>query len=173
VPAELFVNPPDRVERYFEEEIADGRPVTAHMLATGVVVYAADPVVEQLLSRATALLVSRPTVDTTKLTALRYAAASQLEDGLDVAGHDSATAQLFLNRAVDSALALRFWQAGRWQPRPKDLLAELAGFDRPLADAANRFLAAPAFAERLALARLIVEETTGTTGFFEWESEPG
>jgi predicted nucleotidyltransferase len=173
VPAELFVNPPERVERYFEEEAADGRPITAHMLATGAVVYAADPVVEQLRARAAALLAAPPTAPAARLTALRYAAASQLEDGLDVAESDPATAQFFLNRAVDTALALRFWQAARWQPRGKELLAQLAVLDPPLADAARRFFAAPTHAERIALARLIVEGTAGATGFFEWESEPG
>lgn len=119
VPAELFVNPPERVERYFDEERADGRPVTAHMLATGVVVHAADPVVEQLRTRAAALLASPPAVDEAVLTPLRYAAANHLEDALDVADHDPATAQLFLNRSVDAALLLRFRQAARWQPRTK------------------------------------------------------
>ena len=61
VPAELFVNPPERVERYFEEEVADGRPVTAHMLATGVVVFAIDPIVEQLRARAADVLAAPPT----------------------------------------------------------------------------------------------------------------
>src|SRR5687768_3080307 len=34
VPAELFVNPPAAVRRYFETEHAARRPLTAHMLAT-------------------------------------------------------------------------------------------------------------------------------------------
>lgn len=48
VPAEVFVNPPERVERYFEGERREGRLITTHMLATGFVVYDADPVVEDL-----------------------------------------------------------------------------------------------------------------------------
>jgi hypothetical protein len=173
VPAEIFVNPPERVERYFAEEVADGRPVTAHMLATGAVVYASDPAVERLRARAAEMLASPPRPDPARLTPLRYGAACQLEDGLDVAESDPATAQLFLNRAVDSALALRFRQAGRWQPRDKERLAELARLDPPLAEAARRFYGASLPAERVALARRIVAATAGAEGFFEWETAPG
>ena len=38
VPAEIFVNPPSGIEKYFTEEHAVRRPLTAHMLATGFVV---------------------------------------------------------------------------------------------------------------------------------------
>jgi hypothetical protein len=173
VPAEIFVNPPERVERYFEEEVADGRPITAHMLATGVVVYACDPAVERLRARAADLLAAPPPPDPARLIALRYGAACQLEDALDVVDADPATAQMFLNRAVDAVLALRFWQAGRWQPRDKERLAELARLDPPLAEAARRYYGAARPADRVALARRIVEATAGAAGFFEWETAPG
>lgn len=143
------------------------------MLATGVVVYASDPVVDELRARAIALLAVPPRADEARLTAMRYAAASQLEDAVDVADRDPATAQLFLNRAVDSALALRFWQAGRWQPRAKELLSELAAFDPRLAADARGFLTGTDSAERLRLAHRIVETTTAASGFFEWKSAPG
>ena len=38
VPVEIFVNPEAAVLNYFEVEARDGRPHTAHMLATGVVI---------------------------------------------------------------------------------------------------------------------------------------
>lgn len=38
-PAEIFVNPPDRVGPYFENDKRDGRLMAAHMVATGFAVY--------------------------------------------------------------------------------------------------------------------------------------
>ena len=35
VPAELFVNPPAQIRRYFASEHAAGRPCSAHMFTTG------------------------------------------------------------------------------------------------------------------------------------------
>jgi hypothetical protein len=54
VPAEIFVNLPERVERDLAGEQRDGRQTTAHMLATGAVVYAADATLAQLRERAPA-----------------------------------------------------------------------------------------------------------------------
>jgi hypothetical protein len=112
-------------------------------------------------------------VDAARLTALRYAAASQFEDGLDVAEGDPATAHLFCGRAVDTALALRFWQSNRWQPRGKQLFAALAALDPALADSARRFYEGATLSERIELAGRIVERVAGVSSFFEWESDPG
>ena len=43
VPAEIFVNPPASTRKNFCKEHGDGRPITAHMLATGTVILAGTP----------------------------------------------------------------------------------------------------------------------------------
>ena len=60
VPAEIFVNPPSAVERYFVEEQASRRPLTAHMLATGFVILNLDPVIDELRQKAASLLTQPP-----------------------------------------------------------------------------------------------------------------
>lgn len=52
VPAEIFVNPPSAIRAYFAEEDRDGRRLTAHMLASGFVVFQANPVVGELRQEA-------------------------------------------------------------------------------------------------------------------------
>src|SRR5262245_14981351 len=52
IPAELFVNPPGQVRRYFRNEHGDGRPCTAHMFATGVALPPVAPIVEALVAEA-------------------------------------------------------------------------------------------------------------------------
>jgi predicted nucleotidyltransferase len=170
VPAEIFVNPPERVEEYFAEERAEGRPLTAHMLATGFVVYQTDGALDALRVRAAAELASPPRIDEAALRARGYLAATLFEDAADVAELDPEASALILGQAVEAALRHRFWSAGRWQPRAKDLFVALAELDPGLAEAARAFLRAADPAERRRLAEQIAGQTVGATGFFEWES---
>ena len=78
---------------------------------------------------------------------------------------------ILLGEAVQAALQQRFWAAGRWQPRAKELFSALAELDPPLAAAARAFVRAASLAERRRLAEQIVGQAVGETGFFEWESE--
>ena len=172
VPAEIFVNPPERVERQFAQDRREGRLVSAHMLATGVAVYASDPVLERLRRLAAAELETRPEPSRVALDQRRYTAASSLEDAEDVAAADPALCALILHRAVDAAITCRFWLAPAWQPRGKDTLSALTKLDPPLAELARAFYVEADLGRRRALAREIVQRVTGETGFFEWESSP-
>jgi predicted nucleotidyltransferase len=171
VPAELFVNPPERVPGYFASERRTGRPVTAHMLATGAVVYAAGPVLEELRERAAATLAAGPEASPAVLTGTRYAAATWLEDAEDVAAEDPELGAALLCRAVEGAVEHAFWAARRWQPRYKDTQRALEALDGALARDTRAFYRTADPAARRALARGIVERSVGATGFFEWESE--
>ena len=170
VPAEIFVNPPARIAGYFEAERRDGRPRTAHMFATGFVIFDADACVEALRERAVAVLGTPPDPSPEFLVRYRYAVATGLEDAEDVASADPDLCAALLHRAVESAIEYRFWVGHRWQPRPKDTLAALGTLDAPLAAAVRAFYRAADLRERGRLAREIVGRTSGATGFFEWES---
>jgi hypothetical protein len=171
VPAELFVNPPGQVARYLDGERHDGRQMTAHMLATGFVVYEDDPALGHLRERAAAALASTPEPSPAFLTRQRYTVATWLEDAEDVAGEDAELCAALLCRAVDAAVEHRFWTARRWQPRHKDMLHALTALDGRLARDVRAFYRTADLAERRRRARRIVERTAGATGFFEWESE--
>lgn len=172
VPAEIFVNPPARVERSFESDRRDGRLITAHLLATGFVVYDADPVVEQLRARAAQVLDSPPEPSPEKLIRERYAVSTGLEDAEDVAEVDADLCAALLCRVVERAVEYRFWTARRWQPRYKDTFSALETLDSGLAACVRAFYQTADPADRLRLAREIVRQTAGATGFFEWESPP-
>jgi predicted nucleotidyltransferase len=173
LPAEIFVNPPEQVERYFAAERRGGRPITAHMLATGFVIFEgqADGTLARLRALAVDELARPPIQSEADLTRDRYMVATCLEDALDVADSDPETCSLILARAVDGALCYRFRAAGRWLPRAKDLLAALSDLDPDLARLARGFHAADRHDERVRLGTAAVERGIGATGFFEWESE--
>jgi hypothetical protein len=170
VPAEIFVNPPAAVRAYFAAEHADGEPVTAHMLATGVVVLARDPVVDVLRAEAGAWLARPSYPDAAKLVRARYAAASEFEDATDVAARDPETAAMVLASAVAAMLRLRCRVAFGAVPRRKELLARVAAADAAVGDLARRFYSDAPFTDRLAAAEQIADRVLDVRGFFEWDS---
>jgi hypothetical protein len=172
VPTEILINPPHQVRSYFMEEHREGRLITIHMLATGVVVYDADPVVEALLAESRDWLARPITVSPEQLVRERYTAASRLEDGADVSATDGPTATMFLTQAVIGMLEFSLRARGEPLPRSKELLATIAAGDPDLARLAASFFSAVTPVERLAAAQTIGDRTIGTRGFFEWDSGP-
>jgi len=170
VPTEIFVNPKSAVETYLQDEAEDARPLTAHMLATGIVLQD-HPVVERLLEEARERLEQYPDPDELDLVYRRYVAALAYEDARDKADTDQATATMILFQAVARMLEYAFWQARRFQPRRKDRLDEVAALDGELGGLARAFFDEPDFARRFDLAGRIADKTIRARGFFEWESE--
>jgi hypothetical protein len=171
VPAEIFVNPPAMVEGYFEEELRAGRPITAHMVGTGFVVYDGDPIVDALRKKAQALLAAPPPAPK-DLTVPRYMMACLFEDAVDVSGRDPATARMILGAAMEQALRHAFTKAGRWTPRTKDLQRELSSLDPELGRLAARFYRARTLRGQIRIGGMIADRVIGCRGFFEWASAP-
>jgi hypothetical protein len=172
VPAEIFVNPVSRIAGYFEEERRDGRPITAHMLATGAVILERDPAVEQVRAQAREWLNKPPNPIPDHLRTMRYMIGAQVEDGFDLAESNPLGAALILSSAVHDLLRYAFLSANRNIPRDKDLLAAVNDLDPELARLACDFYRTVKIADRVALAGQIADRTIQTRGFFEWESTP-
>lgn len=148
VPAEIFINPPSAIRAYFADEHAAGRPVTAHMLATGHVVFALGPELQKLRREAAAWLERRSYLSEATAVRARYDAATRYEDATDVANEDPATATMLLARAVTAMLELWYRARVGTVPRGKDLLARVAELDLALATLARRVFSDAPFAER-------------------------
>ena len=171
VPAEIFVNPPWVIQKYFVQDQAEARPISAHMMATGTVVLATDPVVEQLRQTAISLLRSSPTLTPQRLTQARYAAATKLEDAVDIVERNPAAAVMLASEAVRQMLHFAFLKAGRFIPRDKDVLDALMTMDPDLATKAQRFFDAVDWKRRMQLANELADHILEVRGFFEWTSE--
>jgi hypothetical protein len=165
VPAELFVNPAQRVRRYFESEHADGRPCTAHMFATGEAIEPVHEVITELVREARDWL-ARPLEPTeVTLAQKRYGAVDLLDDARDVG--DPAAAALLLGEAVRAIAAYAFWRRRMPQPRRKQLVAALAAIDPEAATLVRAWAANSSdIATVTALARHVLEVDT----FFAWSS---
>lgn len=171
VPAEIFVNPEFQVYRYLASQSDDGRPITAHMLATGFPVFDPDGVLLRLRSEAERVLDAGPPPPHDRVRP-KYLIASVYEDATDVAGSDPRTARLLAHRAVRESLEQAFRRAGRFIPRPKEILSRLAELDPDLHRLAVAFIDEPDHQRAVEAAGLILDRVVGVRGLFEWESTP-
>lgn len=172
VPAELFINPPAAVRAYFAEEHESGRPITAHMLASGHVILARGDELADLRREAEAWLARPSHPDATALVRMRYDAATRFEDAIDMVDEDPAVSALLLTRAVIAMLELWCRARSGTIPRGKDLLATVGALDSALSTLARRVFSDVPFPERVAAAGAIADIVLETRGFFEWDSGP-
>jgi predicted nucleotidyltransferase len=171
VPVEIFINPPFQVEKYFKEEQAARRPLTAHMLSTGFVILDTDPMIEKLRQKAEGFLLAPPAAPR-ELIYQRYLIALLYEDAVDVVEKDPDTANMIANRAVVEMLDFCFVKAGKFLPRAKSLLTELEKVDENVSKLARSFYQATDIKEKVELAGKISDAVVGERGFFEWASPP-
>jgi predicted nucleotidyltransferase len=170
VPTEIFINPPSAIRAYFAEEHEEGRPLTAHMLATGHVVFHRGAELDILRHEAQGWLDRQSFPNEMAAIRARYGAATTFEDAADVADDDPAAASMLIAHAVTDML--EFWcraKTGRI-PRRKDLLVHVADLNPALGALGRRVFLNPSFAEREAAAAEIADMTVGVRGFFEWDS---
>lgn len=172
IPTEIFINPPHQVERYFEEERRDGRPITAHMLATGFIVLDRQGTAAAWQQRARDVLVQQPQPSAQQLVFQRYMLANRYEDAADIVARKPENAELILGHVVYDLLNFACYAANRSAPRPKELLDYLETFNPELARLAYAYYRAASTAEHLELAGQIADRTVGARGFFEWETPP-
>jgi hypothetical protein len=173
VPTEIFINPPSAVRAYFAEEDRDGRRVTAHMLATGFVIFSSDQVVDELRAEAARWLAKNSPMSEFDRVGARHTLASRLEDALDVIGTDKVTAEMLLAETVPAMLEFACKSESGQVPRRKDLLVQLASKQPKVAELAGEFFRATDVSERVRLAMAIADETIAARGFFPWDSGPG
>lgn len=171
VPVEIFANPPRRMPQYFEEELRDGSPSTAHMMVTGHVVYEASPVVEQLREQARQYLALSPQYSPESLTFRRYFIVDQIENAFDLRERDPEMGAMLLGAVLFDLVRYYFALAGRYEPRHKDLLRVLRAENRVLAQQFDAFQHATLH-QRFQIVGQLADQILGTRGFFEWESAP-
>lgn len=171
VPAEIFVNPPHTIRGYFESEHKEGRPCTAHMLATGFPVLVNDPVVTTLCAEAQNWLQKAPLMSEPRSLWLRYEIVDLLDNARDILDTDPLGTTRILYQAVERMLCYAFLNRGRFLPRMKDFMATLQEVEPALAQLAGRYYQTVTVLEQLQIAEMLARQTIGVTEFFEWDSE--
>ncbi len=170
VACEVFINPPGQIRRYFEEEYASNRPISAHMLATGLVVLDVDPVVQILRNEAATWLATPPHTTENDLRWRRYMIVDLLDNARDLAGVDDEMARMILADALRQLINYRFLVANHHRPRLKATLAELDALDAGMGGRARCVLAATDAQQALVEMTALADGLLGVSGFFEWDS---
>lgn len=172
VPVEIFVNPPARVRRYFAEQRKAGRPITAHLLTTGFVVYAQGDTLAGLQAEAAQVLEKRPDLTPQELTIQRYFVVDLLDNAGDVMASAPETALFFLEQAMQRLLVYAYLAANRNLPRAKEMLDRLRDVDVRLQQTAFHYYRSDSVSEKYAAACAFAQQVLGVTTFFEWSSQP-
>jgi len=172
VPCEILVNTMGHTELYFEAELKNNRPVTAHILATGVVHIGSDnETVQELIASAKTYINKTEPLSEGQMAFRRYSLANLLEDATDMIETDKATAQHILDRLMQDVVAFVYHTNGKPLPRIKERLALLQEADAVIARLVAQYYAAASVEERYAIAKSVIEMLVGESGFFEWSSE--
>lgn len=171
VPAEIFVNPPHTIRRYFINEHAEGRPSTAHMLVTGFPVLALDPIVGELQAEAQVWLQKTLTLTKQQFVGRRYGIVDLLDNARDLLDSDPECAARILHQAMEGLLEYAFLSRGLFLPRLKEFIVKLDGLDPDLAQRTRAYYQAPNVQIQMQVAETLASRLLGVTEFFEWESE--
>jgi hypothetical protein len=168
VPTEFFLNPPHRARRYFEEDRQLGRRPSLDMMAHGLILFDSRGECASIAEEARAAIALGPNVDPVVLETRRYLATDKLDNAIDVAERDPATARILASMGIHEAMILSFLQDGRWAPRDKDLLPGL----RTLTPEAAALIDEFHDTGDLEAAANAVEALVGVRTFYEWETPP-
>ena len=168
VPTEIFLNPPDRARRYFDEDRAAGRRPSLDMMAEGVILFDPQGECAAIQREARLVIETGPEADPVASQTRRYLVTDALDNAADVAERDSATARVLGGSALREAMVLSFLLDGRWAPRDKDLLPTLRAERHPAVTAIDEFGRTGAIAAAKAATHALI----GVDGFHEWETPP-
>jgi predicted nucleotidyltransferase len=172
VPAEIFVNSPAWIERYLAEEAVDGRPIFAHMLTTGAVVFSSSAKTGEIIEMARASLEKGANFSSFALQQRRYSAACLFEDAFDMAERDEVAATLILGRAIEAAVGYWFASRQRFSVRSKEQLDVLRKEAPETGKMIEQALLGSSMELRVEAAHRLAQTVIGHAGFFEWDSGP-
>jgi Nucleotidyltransferase domain len=171
VPTEIFVNHFDHVHTYFAEEDRTGRAITAHMLATDVLLQGADEYRIGAIVEAAREWLERPVaVELDSLTLERYLLACRIEDTLDLHDRDFLFASALLAAVIPEVLRFACRRLEGRIPRDKDLRSVIERIDPHLGNLLAEYLGTEGDVARFERGLAIAQRVLGELGFFEWES---
>lgn len=160
---EMFLNPPRQIRSYLADERRRNRPSTATMLATGRVLLDREPEVLTCLRREAETLLAKgpdPLAGPSRDRAL-YIVRDAFEDAVDAEAAGGAGALLPLAHCAAEALSLHYTLRRRWQPKTKNLAADLAGWDAEAARLLAAFATRPDLGALRALVAHVLEADGG------------
>ncbi len=171
IPCEIFVNNFKHVYDYLEQEHKNNRPVTAHMISTGMVIEGEENLeLQKLIRSAKEFLLKSPPLTDTKRIYNRYAISMLFEDATDVKDSNTLTSTYFLNKLVSDIIDYTFLSNCIPLPRPKERIMYLESQYQDIGKLIADYYGSENFHNKYDIAKALVSRTVGEYGFFEWDS---
>ena len=130
VPCEIFVNNTEQVYQYFESELADNRPVSANIIATGKLYMGNDnQKIVALVDDAKKYISLPKPLTEEQLIFYKYAISNLFEDATDIYTTDKITTLYILDKVVMDIIHFIFYAKQQPLPRLKDRIEVLLQLD--------------------------------------------
>lgn len=172
VPCEIFINSIEHTRSSFIKEQMENRPVTAHMLATGLVIKGEESNnVKSVLDEAKAYQNKPKDFNEHDLTLFKYGISNWLEDANDIAADDKVTCHYILGKVTDKIIDYWFFKNQRPLPRIKERFNIIKTEDGEFYGSICSVYNERSVKEKLKSLNVLVEKELGVKGFFEWQTE--
>lgn len=170
VPVDLVPGTAAGLRRELDAEVAAGRPLLAHLLDTGELLFDdAQGTLAHLVALAKARLQRGPGFTPAVLRRQRHLAAGAVQDALDAFKARSPEAMRAVHRAVDALAAQCFFGRGRFVPRVRQQLSQLRELDPHAAQLLQDVLALQGLDAGTKL-RDAARELLVAEAFFDWDT---
>lgn len=164
VEIEYFQNPPQQIRTYFERE--SYRPVTAHMLANGLLRYDKHPEVQLIIEEARAIVQASPAEwGHIKKEFARYGLDDLRKDLLDcLATNDEISGRLLAFQLIEECIQAYFGLSRQWGVKKKRLMGFLRKNNPEFARMLQAAIGAMDFEQQVQKTSLLVEYIEGMLG---------
>jgi|SRR3989339_485538 len=171
IPCEIFVTNKTQIREYLKSEYRENRPITAHMISSGIVVYEKNKTYIRTIKEAKSWLHRKPEFIKKHAIAIKHTAALDLEDAKDTIIRAPETANLKISKAIENLIRYYFYSKRLHLPRPKDMFSALKTRDKSLFNYASKAMLSKSIKERYKNAERLSMRIIKTKGFFEWKSD--
>jgi predicted nucleotidyltransferase len=172
VPCEIFINSVEQTKLSFLAEQNNNRPVTAHLIASGIILKGDNNKDIISIVKEAKDFESKPKILTANEEIfIKYGITNLLEDANDVIENDPMTCQYILIKVIDKIID--FWFLKKQLPllRIKERMSLLNSHDPEFYIQINKAFHAQSIKEKLKAVTKIIENIIGEMGYFEWTSE--
>jgi predicted nucleotidyltransferase len=172
VPCEIFINSIELTKLSFLAEQNNNRPVTAHMIANGILLKGDNNEnIISIIKEAKDFQFKPKVLTSNDETFIKYGISNLLEDANDVVESDPMTCEYILVKVIDKIID--FWFLKKQLPlsRIKERMCLINSYDPEFYVQINKAFQAQSIKEKLEAVTKIVENIIGEKGYFEWTSE--
>jgi predicted nucleotidyltransferase len=172
VPCEIFINSIEQTKLSFSAEQNNNRPVTAHMIANGMIMKGdSNEDIKSIVKEAKDFEFKSRVLSANEETFIKYGISNLLEDANDVVESDPMTCQYILIKVIDKIID--FWFLKKQLPlsRIKERMSFINRHDPEFHEQINKAFLTQSIKEKLDTVNKIVENKIGEKGYFEWASE--